>query len=147
MNKILTMVLFIGALTIGFPLVNGCGKSDKEQTESDKRIMEQEALDTVGNSGVETYYATSDGKYWQNYPGTVTTSGAQMIQVKDTAELNKIKQAMLGETNETVYTCEMHPQFHQNYPGKCPVCKMELIPMNKKSTDTSAHMQGQMKNK
>jgi membrane fusion protein, copper/silver efflux system len=25
------------------------------------------------------------------------------------------------------YTCSMHPEIRMNHPGKCPVCKMELI--------------------
>ncbi len=25
-----------------------------------------------------------------------------------------------------IYTCPMHPDIQQNYPGKCPKCKMDL---------------------
>ena len=25
------------------------------------------------------------------------------------------------------YTCAMHPQIHQDKPGKCPICGMTLI--------------------
>lgn len=32
-----------------------------------------------------------------------------------------------GETNR-VWTCAMHPQIRQPGPGKCPICKMDLIP-------------------
>lgn len=28
----------------------------------------------------------------------------------------------------TVYTCPMHPQIEQSQPGKCPLCKMDLVP-------------------
>lgn len=27
-----------------------------------------------------------------------------------------------------VYTCPMHPQIEQHQPGKCPLCKMDLVP-------------------
>ncbi|HET8808838.1 MAG TPA: efflux RND transporter periplasmic adaptor subunit [Flavobacteriaceae bacterium] len=30
---------------------------------------------------------------------------------------------------ETVWTCSMHPQIRQNEPGDCPICGMELIPV------------------
>lgn len=30
---------------------------------------------------------------------------------------------------ETVWTCSMHPQVRQNEPGNCPICGMELIPL------------------
>ena len=25
------------------------------------------------------------------------------------------------------YTCPMHPKIHQEKPGKCPICKMDLV--------------------
>jgi Cu(I)/Ag(I) efflux system membrane fusion protein len=37
---------------------------------------------------------------------------------------------------DTYYTCSMHPQVHENKPGKCPICKMDLIPV-KKSAGTN----------
>jgi Cu(I)/Ag(I) efflux system membrane fusion protein len=32
---------------------------------------------------------------------------------------------------ETIYTCSMHPQIRQNEPGDCPICGMDLIPLDK----------------
>lgn len=32
-------------------------------------------------------------------------------------------------TDETTYTCSMHPQIRQNEPGDCPLCGMDLIPV------------------
>jgi copper chaperone CopZ len=55
-----------------------------------------------------------------------------MTEVKDAAQLEKIKKTISGESSEDVYTCEMHPQVHQNYMGKCPLCKMDLIKQEKK---------------
>ncbi len=31
---------------------------------------------------------------------------------------------------ETVWTCSMHPQIRQGEPGDCPICGMELIPLD-----------------
>ncbi|MBN1448879.1 MAG: efflux RND transporter periplasmic adaptor subunit, partial [Bacteroidetes bacterium] len=34
------------------------------------------------------------------------------------------------ETEEaTVWTCSMHPQIRQDEPGLCPICAMDLIPL------------------
>ncbi|SDD11909.1 efflux RND transporter periplasmic adaptor subunit [Williamwhitmania taraxaci] len=30
----------------------------------------------------------------------------------------------------TIWTCSMHPQIRKDKPGKCPICAMELIPLN-----------------
>ena len=42
-------------------------------------------------------------------------------------------QAPSGE--ETIYTCSMHPQIRQNEPGLCPICEMELIPLEENASD------------
>lgn len=31
---------------------------------------------------------------------------------------------------ETTYTCPMHPQIISNEPGACPICGMDLVPVN-----------------
>jgi len=35
--------------------------------------------------------------------------------------------------NEVYYTCSMHPQVHEDHPGKCPICQMDLIAVPKTS--------------
>ncbi|MFK8009340.1 MAG: efflux RND transporter periplasmic adaptor subunit [Saprospiraceae bacterium] len=40
--------------------------------------------------------------------------------------------AEMGEPSaaeETIYTCSMHPQIRQNEMGICPICEMDLIPI------------------
>jgi Cu(I)/Ag(I) efflux system membrane fusion protein len=32
--------------------------------------------------------------------------------------------------NTSVWTCSMHPQIRQSEPGKCPICGMDLIPLD-----------------
>ena len=41
------------------------------------------------------------------------------------------------------YTCSMHPQIHEDAPGKCPICGMDLIavktgPVAKKAATSAA---------
>lgn len=33
-------------------------------------------------------------------------------------------------TKQTIWTCSMHPQIRLTKPGKCPLCGMDLIPLN-----------------
>jgi Cu(I)/Ag(I) efflux system membrane fusion protein len=36
----------------------------------------------------------------------------------------------------TSWTCAMHPQIHKSEPGKCPICGMDLIPLNQPNLET-----------
>ncbi|MCB9280217.1 MAG: efflux RND transporter periplasmic adaptor subunit [Lewinellaceae bacterium] len=33
----------------------------------------------------------------------------------------------------TIWTCSMHPQIRQSEPGKCPICGMDLIPLEEET--------------
>jgi len=35
-----------------------------------------------------------------------------------------------------IWTCAMHPQIRLDHPGKCPICTMELIPLNQYNSGT-----------
>ncbi|MFP4555461.1 MAG: efflux RND transporter periplasmic adaptor subunit [Bacteroidales bacterium] len=37
--------------------------------------------------------------------------------------------------SETTWTCSMHPQIRQNEPGDCPICGMDLIPLEDEEDD------------
>ncbi|MEQ8518630.1 MAG: efflux RND transporter periplasmic adaptor subunit [Cytophagales bacterium] len=36
---------------------------------------------------------------------------------------------------ETIWTCSMHPQIRKNEPGDCPICGMDLIPLESTDSD------------
>lgn len=38
-------------------------------------------------------------------------------------------------TEDTIWTCSMHPQIRANEPGACPLCGMDLIPLSTDSND------------
>src|SRR5665647_1027371 len=35
---------------------------------------------------------------------------------------------------EVIWTCAMHPQIRMHEPGKCPICGMDLIPLNQNNS-------------
>jgi membrane fusion protein, copper/silver efflux system len=41
---------------------------------------------------------------------------------------------MAGETKAVQYRCPMHPTYISNQPGECPICGMNLVPIDKDST-------------
>ena len=38
---------------------------------------------------------------------------------------------------ETVWTCSMHPQIRRDEPGQCPICGMDLIPLESQQDESS----------
>ena len=44
----------------------------------------------------------------------------------------------LNENKKTIWTCAMHPQIRMDKPGKCPICGMDLIPLNSNSSPVDA---------
>jgi Cu(I)/Ag(I) efflux system membrane fusion protein len=37
--------------------------------------------------------------------------------------------------NTTIWTCSMHPQIRMDHPGKCPICGMDLIPLEQSENE------------
>ena len=37
--------------------------------------------------------------------------------------------------NDKIWTCSMHPQIRQNEPGQCPICGMDLIPLEENTSN------------
>lgn len=51
------------------------------------------------------------------------------------ASVNSVSQEVVShpiDTNGdgTIFTCSMHPQIKQDEPGNCPICGMELVPID-----------------
>ncbi|HRX97212.1 MAG TPA: efflux RND transporter periplasmic adaptor subunit, partial [Bacteroidales bacterium] len=38
----------------------------------------------------------------------------------------------------TIWTCSMHPQIRMDKPGKCPICAMDLIPLDEMEAEEAA---------
>ena len=47
-----------------------------------------------------------------------------------------VDQISSGEEEPLIYTCSMHPQIRQPEPGLCPLCAMELIPLDQASSSS-----------
>ncbi|WP_199851585.1 efflux RND transporter periplasmic adaptor subunit [Brumimicrobium mesophilum] len=51
------------------------------------------------------------------------------------AEESSKTEEVHDHSEETVWTCSMHPQIRANEPGACPLCGMDLIPLSNESDD------------
>lgn len=49
--------------------------------------------------------------------------------ITSTQELNAHEGHNHESEDPTTWTCSMHPQIKQDKPGKCPICAMDLIPL------------------
>jgi len=55
-------------------------------------------------------------------------AGWLIFHTSGRVEMMKDQSAQVS--HETIWTCAMHPQIRMNAPGKCPICGMDLIPLN-----------------
>lgn len=64
--------------------------------------------------------------------GTETHTMEQSDQMGDMDQ--HVAESHTDEKGNVIYSCSMHPSVRQNEPGDCPICGMELIPVNDNST-------------
>jgi Cu(I)/Ag(I) efflux system membrane fusion protein len=60
-------------------------------------------------------------------------SNSQAMVSSDTEDHSTHEHEMSGAEME--YTCSMHPQIRQKEPGICPICEMDLIPVDQNVSD------------
>lgn len=61
-----------------------------------------------------------------------------------TAESNINEHGPAEQNNNTTWTCSMHPQIRQPEPGQCPLCGMDLIPLDNSSSEDENPMEIKM---
>jgi Cu(I)/Ag(I) efflux system membrane fusion protein len=52
----------------------------------------------------------------------------------DNSQAEEHKHTEIADS-ETIWTCSMHPQIRQSNPGDCPLCGMDLIPLESESDE------------
>lgn len=94
-------------------------KGDHYRIFSDKHSHHQEQSHTnKDKNGTGVYYCPMhcEGDKTYEHPGDCPVCG-----------MNLVEQVSLN-TDNTNYTCPMHPEIEQDHPGSCPICGMELVP-------------------
>jgi membrane fusion protein, copper/silver efflux system len=51
-------------------------------------------------------------------------------------EMNEKNESVVHSNKATIWTCAMHPQIRMPQPGKCPICGMDLIPLDQSNVET-----------
>ncbi|MBW6492761.1 MAG: efflux RND transporter periplasmic adaptor subunit [Lentimicrobium sp.] len=57
------------------------------------------------------------------------TSTNQHINESANQHIDESAHQHINESANQTWTCSMHPQIRQNEPGDCPICGMDLIPL------------------
>jgi len=65
--------------------------------------------------------------------GIILHWGLSPAKVAQPGQITTTSEAQISEL-ATIWTCSMHPQIKQDKPGQCPICAMDLIPLE---TNTS----------
>ena len=66
--------------------------------------------------------------------GYVIGNSGESGQVSNEEERQHSEEEVV-ETVHSIYTCSMHPQIREDEPGSCPICGMDLIPVETESQD------------
>lgn len=70
--------------------------------------------------------------FWISLAATLVVgmlAGGLIFPGKDTPTEEVHEHTEMAAGEETVWTCSMHPQIRQSEPGDCPICGMDLIPL------------------
>jgi Cu(I)/Ag(I) efflux system membrane fusion protein len=78
------------------------------------------------------------GHYWPDSDPPQPASPPQVVTAADHHDHSEDKAPKEAKKATQWWTCSMHPQIKLPHPGKCPICFMDLIPLEtKQSSDTS----------
>ncbi len=66
-------------------------------------------------------------------PGTCPICGMDLVPLNPESEKKEEEHSSLEHNSDsssgTVYTCPMHPNIRSDKPGTCPICGMDLVPL------------------
>ena len=63
--------------------------------------------------------------------------GWMLSSTEKTSSIVEMKDSTEVKSKQEIWTCSMHPQIRMNEPGQCPICGMDLIPLNAGSDNNS----------
>jgi rubrerythrin len=81
-------------------------------------------LTAVGS--INTAFASEDA--------TIHDSASMLATYKMRVADNDNLNILTKRDTKDIWVCPMHPEIHKHAPGKCPICKMNLIKEKPKKT-------------
>ena len=86
-------------------------------------------------SNQETYICPMHPNIKQHEPGSCPICGMDLVLLDESDEKdpnmssNAAVDSHAGHNHGPMFTCPMHPNIKQNEPGSCPICGMDLVPL------------------
>jgi YHS domain-containing protein len=144
-----TGVLLSASVTV-FLLGAGCGKKPsgapattvpEPAAATAEAVKVQTTCPVMGGAINKTIYADHDGKrvYFCCAACIDTFKADPEKYIKKLEDQGVVlKKAPAAQ----VWTCPMHPDVRQDTPGKCPTCKMDLVPAKDAGAGSEHHEDG-----
>jgi rubrerythrin len=91
------------------------------------------AMPGMQHDGIKMEEDKQESKPMKHDAETGSAKEALGEEMKKTSEEMKKTSEALKQKSDAMpaaisyYTCPMHPQIHQDKPGKCPICGMTLV--------------------
>ncbi|MBL8018020.1 MAG: hypothetical protein JNM27_00010 [Leptospirales bacterium] len=63
----------------------------------------------------------------RGFLGLMVLSALSYCKVENAKSFKEGEGAPSNQVKAGYYTCPMHPQIHEDGPGKCPICHMDLV--------------------
>lgn len=96
----------------------------------------------------EIYQCPMHPSYTSNKPGKCPICGMDLVKVEQEAAAETGHEghehastpSAPTEPREEIYSCPMHPSYTSPKPGKCPICGMDLVKVEKPEEATAEQM-------
>jgi len=96
----------------------------------------QDATNAVGNLLLSRYMIGFEGAAFLILAGI---AGAVILAKR---ERTPVQRPEAAQSSAQIYTCPMHPEIRQHEPGKCPICGMNLVPVEETSVSSGQSPHG-----
>lgn len=118
-------VVAVGTSDVSYTeIVSGLDKGDQVTVQGDDELFPGAAVKPVkwGKDGPKEMPSGTGESSHNHGSATPSPSGESKPSQKPEMQQTSVK-----------YTCPMHPEVIEDKPGKCPICKMDLVPMDEES--------------
>jgi membrane fusion protein, copper/silver efflux system len=111
-----------------------CPKCGMDLVKEVKAVDKAPDSTKAENAAAVKYICPMDPEVVSDKPGSCPKCGMDLVKAvksekKSNSEKSNTATNKSLETKTAKYTCPMHPEVISDKPGRCPICKMNLVPV------------------